>query len=113
MLLGLIINLISIRKYSCESKDSLNVKGAYLEVLSDALGSVGVIIAAICDLFHRMGMARYHYCSIDWFLGLPRAWLLLKQSINILLEGVPEEIDIEKLRRDLLALNKGLRVFTN
>lgn len=39
------------------------------------------------------------------FWVLPRTWILLKQSINILLEGVPEEIDIEKLRNDLLALD--------
>jgi len=41
------------------------------------------------------------------FWVLPRTWVLLKQSINILLEGVPEEIDIEKLRNDLLSV-KGV-----
>jgi cobalt-zinc-cadmium efflux system protein len=46
------------------------------------------------------------------FWVLPRTWVLLKQSINILLEGVPEEIDIEKLRNDLLSV-KGVKVFIN
>ena len=39
------------------------------------------------------------------FWILPRTWILLRQSINILLEGVPEEVDIEQLRSDLLALD--------
>lgn len=46
-LLGLVVNLISMRLLSAASGESLNVKGAYLEVWSDMLGSVGVIIAAL------------------------------------------------------------------
>jgi cobalt-zinc-cadmium efflux system protein len=49
--LGLIINLISMKILVSSSQDSLNVKGAYLEVLSDALGSVGVIIGALVIYF--------------------------------------------------------------
>ena len=103
--LGLIINLISMRILFASSKESLNVKGAYLEVLSDALGSVGVIIAAIVIYFTGWMWIDTVIAVLIGFWVLPRTWLLLKQSIHILLEGVPEEIDIEGLRRDLLALN--------
>lgn len=103
--LGLIINLISMRILVSSSQDSLNVKGAYLEVLSDALGSVGVIIGALVIYFTGWMWVDTVIAVLIGFWVLPRTWVLLKQSINILLEGVPSEIDIESLRNDLLALN--------
>ena len=102
--LGLIVNLISMRILFASSQESLNVKGAYLEVLSDALGSVGVILAAVVIYFTGWVWVDTLIAVLIGFWVLPRTWVLLKQSIHILLEGVPEEIDIEQLRRDLLAL---------
>ncbi len=102
--IGLIINLISMKILVSSAQDSLNVKGAYLEVLSDALGSVGVIIGAVIIYFTQWYWVDTIIAVLIGFWVLPRTWILLKQSINILLEGVPEEIDIEKLRQDLLAL---------
>jgi cobalt-zinc-cadmium efflux system protein len=101
---GLIINLISMRILFSSAQESLNVKGAYLEVLSDALGSVGVIIGAIVIYFTHWFWVDTLIAVLIGFWILPRTWVLLKQSINILLEGVPEEIDIEQLRQDLLQL---------
>lgn len=103
--IGLVINLISMKILMSSAADSLNVKGAYLEVLSDALGSVGVIIGAIIIYFTNWYWVDTIIAVAIGFWVLPRTWILLKQSINILLEGVPEEVDIEKLRNDLLALN--------
>ena len=102
--IGLIINLISMKILFSSSQESLNVKGAYLEVLSDAVGSVGVIIGATVIYFTGWMWVDTIIAVLIGFWVLPRTWVLLKQSINILLEGVPEEIDIEKLRNDLLAL---------
>lgn len=102
---GLVINLISMKILMSGANSSLNVKGAYLEVLSDALGSVGVIIAAITIYFTNWYWIDTLIAVLIGFWVLPRTWILLKQSINILLEGVPEEVDIEKLRTDLLSLN--------
>lgn len=104
-IIGLIINLISMKILFSSSQESLNVKGAYLEVLSDAVGSVGVIIGAAIIYFTGWMWVDTLIAVLIGFWVLPRTWVLLKQSINILLEGVPEEIDIEKLRADLLALN--------
>ena len=103
--IGLVINLISMKILMSSAADSLNVKGAYLEVLSDALGSVGVIIGAIIIYFTNWYWVDTIIAVAIGFWVLPRTWILLKQSINILLEGVPEEVDIEKLRNDLLALD--------
>ena len=103
--IGLVINLISMKILMSSAADSLNVKGAYLEVLSDALGSVGVIIGAVIIYFTNWYWVDTIIAVAIGFWVLPRTWILLKQSINILLEGVPEEVDIEKLRNDLLALN--------
>ena len=102
--LGLIINLISMRILFSSSQDSLNIKGAYLEVLSDAIGSVGVIIGAAVIYFTGWMWVDTLVAILIGVWVLPRTWMLLKQSINILLEGVPEEIDIEALRADLLNL---------
>lgn len=102
--IGLIINLISMKILVSSAQDSLNVKGAYLEVLSDALGSVGVILGALIIYFTQWYWVDTLVAVLIGFWVLPRTWILLKQSINILLEGVPEEVDIEKLRDDLLAL---------
>ena len=106
-IIGLIINLISMRILFSSSQDSLNVRGAYLEVLSDAVGSIGVILGAVVIYFTGWMWVDTLIAVLIGFWVLPRTWVLLKQSINILLEGVPEEIDIEKLRNDLLSL-KGV-----
>lgn len=103
--IGLIINLISMKILMSSATESLNMKGAYLEVLSDALGSVGVIIGAVIIYYTNWYWIDTLIAVAIGFWVLPRTWILLKQSINILLEGVPEEVDIEKLRNDLLALD--------
>ena len=103
--LGLIINLISMKLLMSSAAESLNMKGAYLEVLSDALGSVAVIVGAVVIYFTNWYWVDTILAVAIGFWVLPRTWILLKQSINILLEGVPEEVDIEKLRNDLLGLD--------
>ncbi|BDP44631.1 cation efflux system protein (plasmid) [Deinococcus aetherius] len=102
--LGLIVNLISARVLVGGSQGSLNVKSAYLEVLGDLLGSVAVIVGAV--LIRLTGLT-----WIDPVLGaliglwvLPRTWTLLRSSVNVLLEGVPEGMDLDALRGDLAAL---------
>jgi len=101
---GLVVNLISMKILYSSSTESLNIKGAYLEVLSDAIGSIGVIIGGAIIYFTGWMWVDTVIAVLIGFWVLPRTWVLLKQSINILLEGVPDEIDIEKLRYDLLSL---------
>ena len=103
--LGLLVNLISMKILFSGSQQNLNMKGAYLEVLSDALGSVGVILGAILIYFTAWMWVDTVIAVLIGFWVLPRTWVLVKQSVHILLEGVPEEIEIEQLRQDLLNLN--------
>jgi len=102
--IGLVVNLVSMRLLQAGKDASLNVKGAYLEVWSDLLGSIGVLVGAF--VIWLTGWNR-----IDPLIAvgiglwvLPRTWVLLHDTLNILLEGVPEGIDIGAVRASLLAL---------
>ena len=95
--IGLVVNLISIRLLQSVSTESLNVKGAYLEVWSDLLGSIGVIIAAVIIRFTGWAWVDSLVAVGIGLWVLPRTWILLKESINILLQGVPEGVDITAL----------------
>ena len=100
--IGLVVNLISMRLLQAGSEGSLNVKGSYLEVWSDMLGSIGVIVAAILIRFTG---ALWIDSVIAAGIGLwvvPRTWVLLKQAINVLLEGVPEGMNIREIEKALL-----------
>lgn len=102
--IGLIINLISFRLLTAGSKESLNVKGAYLEVMGDLLGSIGVIAAAI--ILFTTGWA-YADPIIGVGIGLfilPRTFKLTRQALRILLEVAPPEVDMEAVRADVLAV---------
>jgi cobalt-zinc-cadmium efflux system protein len=102
--IGLIVNLISFRLLMAGSKESLNVKGAYLEVLGDLLGSIGVIVAAV--VLFTTGWA-YADPIIGVGIGLfilPRTFTLTRQALRILLEVAPPHIDMRKVRADVLAV---------
>lgn len=92
--LGLIINLISMRLLSSGKDSSLNIKGAYLEVWSDMLGSLGVIVAAVVIRFTEWAWVDTLVAVGIALWVLPRTWILLKESLNILLEGTPEGLSL-------------------
>ncbi|NGX97571.1 MAG: cation transporter, partial [Candidatus Afipia apatlaquensis] len=81
--IGLVVNLISMRLLAGGSAESLNVKGAYLEVLGDMLGSVGVIVAALIIMWTGWRLADpIMGAGIGLFI-VPRTWTLLKQVTHI------------------------------
>lgn len=99
--IGLVINFISIKLLSTGKDTNLNLKGAYLEVWSDLLGSAGVLMGALLIYFTA-------WIWIDSLVALgiglwvlPRTWLLLKESLNILLEGVPEGVNVEDVSKTI------------
>ncbi|WP_202882324.1 cation diffusion facilitator family transporter [Candidatus Manganitrophus noduliformans] len=101
---GLIVNLIGMRLLHAGSKESLNLKGAYLEVLSDMLSSIGVIIAAIVMLTTGWYLADpIISVGIGLFI-LPRTWSLLKQAVNILMEAAPEHIDLGEVGKAMVSV---------
>ncbi len=95
--LGLILNFFSMRMLTAAAGESLNAKGAYLEVLSDTLGSVGVIVASLIVLSTGWYVADPIIGAAIGLFIIPRTWTLLEDSIHILMEGVPERIDLPAL----------------
>lgn len=102
---GLVVNLIGIRIMHSGSKESLNMKGAYFEVLSDLLTSIGVIIAGIIMITTGWYLADPIISAGIGLFILPRAWSLIKDSVHILLEGTPTDVDIEKLRTAMMSIS--------
>ncbi|MGH8049109.1 MAG: cation diffusion facilitator family transporter [Arenimonas sp.] len=100
--LGLIVNLISMRLLKAGSEESLNMKGAYLEVWSDMLGSLAVLIAAVIIYFTQWWILDPILAVLIGLWVLPRTWTLLRASIHILLEGVPDNIALSEVRELLL-----------
>ena len=99
---GLLINLISMRLLAAGSGESLNVKGAYLEVWADMLGSVAVIAGALVIHFTGWKMIDPILAVLIGLWVLPRTWVLLREAINVLLEGIPKGIilaDVEQALR--------------
>lgn len=100
---GLLVNWISMRLLAGGSESSLNVKGAYLEVWSDFLGSIAVIVGA-CVIWAT------GWTWVDPVLGigialwvLPRTWTLLSEAIDVLLESVPRGIDLDTVETAMRA----------
>ena len=95
---GLVINIAGVFILRAGSGESLNMKGAYFEVLSDMLTSVGVIVAAIV-----MWTTGWYYADplISAGIGLfilPRTWILLREAVGVLLEGTPSDINLVAVR---------------
>ncbi len=101
---GLIVNIISWRLLRTGADESLNVEGAYLEVLADLLGSVGVIIAALIIQFTGWVYADPLFGAAIGLFILPRAWHLGRRALRVLVEAAPEGLDIEELRGLLMAI---------
>jgi cobalt-zinc-cadmium efflux system protein len=102
--IGLAVNLVAFKLLRAGAKDSLNMRGAYLEVLSDALGSVGVIGAALV-----WGITGWTW--VDPVIGavigvfiLPRAWRLAREALLVLIQAAPARLDIDVLRQDLATI---------
>lgn len=102
--IGLVVNLIGMRVLHAGSASSLNVKGAYLEVWADMVGSLGVILAAVIIYFTKWAWVDAVVAAGIGIWVLPRAWTVLKESTNILLEGVPLDISLQEVEKALLAV---------
>ncbi len=98
---GLIINVISAMVLHRGSQENLNVRGAYLHVLGDLLGSVGTVTAAIVIRSTGWLLADPIASFLTTALIIRGAWTLVKESVDILLEGVPKHIDLEEVRIQL------------
>ncbi len=99
--IGLVVNIVGMVILRSGSKESLNMKGAYYEVLSDTLTSVGVIIAGVIMLTTGWYYADPLISAGIGLFILPRTWALLKDAVAVLLEGTPTDVNIATLRERL------------
>ena len=104
-IVGLAANVVAFALLRNGSSESLNVEGAYLEVLSDLLGSIGVIVAAVV-------LAITDWAWVDPVVGvgiglfiLPRAWRLGAQAVRILVQAAPPGTDLDGLAAELRGLD--------
>lgn len=95
---GLVINLVSMRLLAGAKDESLNVKGAYLEVWADMLGSVAVIAGAVIIWLTGWRWVDSALAVAIGFMVFPRTWVLLRECINLLLEGVPPGMSMSAVR---------------
>ncbi len=103
-IIGLVANIVGIAILSSSRGANLNMRAAFLEVLNDALGSLGVIVAAIV-------IATTGYQRADAVAGLfiavlivPRAFAILRQTFRVLMEYTPDGLDLDEVRTHILAL---------
>lgn len=102
--IGLAVNLVAMRLLSAGKETSLNVKGAYLEVWADMLGSIGVILGAGVIM-----LTGWQWVDPAVAIGiglwvLPRTWVLFKDTTHVLLEGVPRGLTLSEVRNAIHAV---------
>lgn len=98
---GLVVNIVGIYLLRAASEESLNMKGAYFEVLSDMVTSIGVIVAAILMLTTGWYYADPIISAGIGLFILPRTWMLLKAAVGVLLEGTPADVNLATLRESI------------
>jgi cobalt-zinc-cadmium efflux system protein len=103
--LGLIANLVAFALLRTGAKESVNVEGAYLEVLADTVGSIGVIVAAVLlEVFGWTWVDAVAGVVIGLWI-LPRTWRLGRRAAAVLLQAAPERIDLDRLTAELSAID--------
>jgi len=105
---GLGVNLAGAALLKAGAGTSLNVRAAYLEVVSDALSSLGVLVAALLVLTTGWQRADPLVSAAIGLFIIPRTWRLLRQAVNVLLEGTPAHLELREIEDALLAV-RGVR----
>jgi cation diffusion facilitator family transporter len=99
--IGLIVNWISVLILQKNKKENINIKAAYLHLLGDTLSSVAVIVGGLAIwLFNVVWVDPLITVLVSLYI-IYHTWGILKESIDILMQSVPEDIDIEKIEREL------------
>ena len=105
---GLGVNLASMWLLHRGADESLNLRGAYFEVLGDAMASLGVIVAALIIQFTGWTLADPLISGAIGLFILPRTWNLTKQAVQILMEGVPPHLDVREIET-AMRVSHGVR----
>lgn len=108
--LGLLVNLVGIFLLRQGASENINIRGAYLEVLADALGSAGVIISGVVIMTTGWVYADGVVALAIALWMIPRTWALLRDAVRILLEATPRGLDVESLTHQIEKLREVKRV---
>jgi cobalt-zinc-cadmium efflux system protein len=100
---GLLINLLSVSLLLEGQKTSLNLRGAFLEVVGDMLGSVAVIVTGIVLLVSDFKLIDPIASVVIGLFVLPRAWNLFSDAMHMLLEGAPKRIKMKEVEDHILS----------
>ncbi|SBW26231.1 cation efflux protein [Candidatus Protofrankia californiensis] len=103
-LVGLAANAVSLWVLRHGQRTSLNVRGAYLEVLGDLLGSAAVVVAAVVIALTGFERADAVASVLVAVMILPRTWGLLREAVDVLLEATPRNVDLAAVRAHILAV---------
>ena len=99
--IGLVANLICARiLHQCEA-ESLNIRGAFLHVMGDVVGSLGAILAGLVIFFWQAYWADPAISVLVSFLILYSAWKLVKDAVLVLLEGTPAHVNLMVMKQAL------------
>lgn len=97
-LIGLAVNLVAWRLLHAGASESLNVEGAYLEVVADLAGSLGVVTAAAIIQLTGWTLADPLFAAAIGVFILPRAWRLARKALRVLLQAAPHDVNMAELR---------------
>ena len=100
--IGLLVNLASAYLLLHGQQASLNMRGAFLEVVSDVLGSVAVIVAGLVILTTGFNLVDPIASVVIGLFIVPRTWALMNDAVHILLEGSPKGVDLSNVRQHVL-----------
>ncbi|MEU5251305.1 cation diffusion facilitator family transporter [Streptomyces longwoodensis] len=103
--IGLVANSVSLTLLMRGQAESLNVRGAFLEVAADALGSVAVILSAVVILTTGWAAADPIASLVIGLMIVPRTVKLLRETLDVLLEAAPRGVDMAEVRSHILALD--------
>ncbi|MFI1252929.1 cation diffusion facilitator family transporter [Streptomyces netropsis] len=103
-LIGMVANVISLALLMRGQKESLNVRGAFLEVLSDALGSLAVVLSALVIMATGWTQADPIASLVIGLMIVPRTLKLLREALDILLEAAPKDVDMDEVRAHIMGL---------
>lgn len=107
---GLVINLIALRILNSGKNESLNLRGAWLHVLTDALGSVGAIIGGLSVWMFGWFWADPAVSVLIALLVVYSSWALLRETVAVLMEGAPGGIDVDAIRNVIASVPGVLSV---
>ncbi|MCP5055736.1 MAG: cation transporter [bacterium] len=102
---GLVVNVLGLFLLQGGRDASLNMRGAWLHLMSDALGSVGAMTAGLCVWLFDWTLADPIASAVIALLVLASAWTLLKETVDVLLESAPRHLDVAEIGRELANAN--------